>query len=611
MPEDYSNSSGGVGSRLEAQAKYQLEQARDNSINSLAGLTTVQEKDGKQYLLGMEVPAELAGTLQYITSIAPTIVSDFLREGVYKHSSGIFNTLNEKLGRSPNLNAGHKVGLTSAAAVSALLVGMQPISETVHAVRQRSRDRRQIREVLSAIVETDKAAYKDNEVIKTAMEKINKTMVTGFKQAAAELPTVLLNGHYAIESHKELVKTFERENKYPRATVDGGIFDAAKERIVLNRENEDKRKIFFAEQKKNKYSEEEIKTAWQEELENAQKIRDYPEDRQPLKQTETAGKMVLLTGVGGLNVLLKQLVAKSASANEKTTAYELITDLQEKVNSGNLSDSSGITEKVIGIFQQNEIDRGRSGIGPALMEKFNPLAERMAEVIANRELDPLALVSLVGDGKVVNKRRFIKMEQLEELIDAQRKIFGSHEKTPLDELLADFQKPKMIMAAIVETLQTLKGSEKAIFASLFSDDVLLHAGIKKKEIPALRTEGHSGMVEFAKSYTIELAKKTPEELKAKGLSEKQIESIKNLNELIVAGNDKEIKSTIGRGSEVIGALRNAMLQEQIESNVDGKTYWTKIIKQKPQFVAEKPQDTSLAETVKAGRENNVPVGGIA
>jgi hypothetical protein len=270
---------------------------------------------------------------------------------------------------------------------------------------------------------------------------------------------------------------------------------------------------------------------------------------------------------------------------------------------------SNITSQIVEIFQQNEKDRGRSGVGAALLEKLQPLAERIGEVIANRELDPLALVNLVGEGKIVNKRRFVKTEQLEELIDSQRKIFGSHEKTPMDEFLADFQSPKLIMQAIKENLKTLEGKDKAVFASMLSDDVLLSAGIKKKEILPLRAQAHDLMCDFVKSSTVELAKKTPEELKAKGLSEKQIESVNNLNELIVSGNDKDAKSSICRGDEVVGAVRNAKLHEQV---MDGKgnAPWTHVIKKKTPVVVEKSPDISAAERVVTGRENNVTVAGI-
>ena len=130
---------------------------------------------------------------------------------------------------------------------------------------------------------------------------------------------------------------------------------------------------------------------------------------------------------------------------------------------------------------------------------------RIAEVIGNQELDPLVLVNLVGEGKVVNSRRFVKDEQLEDILDKQRKIFSQHEKTPLDEFLADFQNPTIVLAAIKQNIQTLTGKEKALFASLFSDDVLLHCGVNKRDIQPLRAQGRLGWLEGAAELVVWLS----------------------------------------------------------------------------------------------------------
>ncbi len=276
-------------------------------------------------------------------------------------------------------------------------------------------------------------------------------------------------------------------------------------------------------------------------------------------------------------------------------------ELQDKINSGAVSGRSDITDDIIAIFNQNEIDRGRSGIGVAMLEKLRPLAERIGEVVAHGELDPLALVNFVGEGKVINKRRFVKEEQLEKIIDEQRAVFGSHEKTPLDEFLADFQNPTMILQAVKDNLHSLEGREKAVFASLFSDDVLLASGIAKKEIAQLRKDGHDQMFEFIKSSTLELAKKDSEELKSYGLSDKQIEAVTALNELLISGNEKEVKSTVDRGGEAISAIRMARLEEQAKNGAGAK-YWADKIRKKVQIpVPEKTADMSAVEKLSATR----------
>ena len=601
MSNNYRNN--GFGADAAEQARRNFEQTQENSIDKLASFSSVKEENGKYSWMGFEVPTEVAGTLQYIASVLPNYVNNFLRDGVYENSEHFFNKFNKSVGIQTGPNAGRKFGLGAAAFVGGALIAAQPASEIIHSVHQRRKDRLKIKQAISAVIETN-SGYKDNEVIKTAMERVNKTMVSGFKHAASELPTVILNGYYARESHKNLVQKVERNAKFHQASNgENGALGALEDGVKEYRDNQ---KAYEEIKRKHsdldKHAHKDIYDAYLES-EKERKLNDYEQrnSNKPENSDET-NKLLAISVAGGANAFLKSLVAKGREADNKNpSAYELITDLQEKINNGDVSKGSDITAQIVEIFQQNEIDRGRPAVGPALMEKFNPLAERIAEVISNREIDAISLVNFVGDGKVVNKRHFMSVEQLDTLIDSQRKIFSLHEKTPLDEFLADFQNPKMVMQVIKENLKTMEGDSKAVFTSMFPDEVLIAAGVKKKEIPSLRTRGHDYMTDFIKSSTIELAKKTPEELKAKGLSEKQVEAINNLNELIVAGNEKAVKSTIAStDNNVISAVRTAGL------NNPDKMYWTKVITKKPQItVTEKPVEGSIAETVKAksGREN--------
>ncbi len=578
-------------------ARRSFEESQNQSLKTLADFSTVHEKDGKYTYLGMNVPPELAGTLQYVTSTFPTYITDLLGEGVYKNSKHVYEKLNDRFKVSSDPLASHKAGLKATAAMSAVLIGVQPIVEVASSIRQHSRDRKHIKEVLSSVIEMNKGSYKSNEVIMTAMENAHNTMVTGFMHAAAEMPTVLLNGYYASESHKELAK--EKTNALLGDMPPES--DSYKEYLrqqVKKQEEIDKTHNAL----KGEYGDSEaFRKVMEEDYERRKSNLSSELDSGKSKDTDEKNKFLFVNMAGGANIFLKHMVSKGRDS-QQPSAYELIVDLQQKINNGDISHGSDITGQIIEIFQQNERDRKRPPLGDVFMEKFTPLAERIGEVISNRELDAIALVNMVGEGKIINKRHFIKTEHLEELIDGQRKVFSNHEKTPLDEFLSDFQNPKMVMQIIKANLKTLDGDSKALFASIFSDEVLKDAGVSKKDLLPLRAHGHEFMCDFIKGSTLELAKKTDEELKKYGLSDKQINAVKNLNELILAGDDKSVKSAIGSGGDIVAAVRTAGLNEQVATG--NNMLWSKkVITKKTPAVAEKPNASTATERVTASREN--------
>lgn len=617
---------GGLASQFAEQAKEQLEQSNQNNINSLASMVTVQEKNGKHHWMGIEVSSEMAAVLQTVTSGLPVLINEFVSGGAYKHSRNIYNELHKKFHNGAgNLQAAHKAGLWSAGAVAAALIGAQPTVEVVQAIRNRSKERREIRDNLEMVLESDKDAEKNNEVIQTAMEKTSQIMKLGFKRASAELPTVLLNGYFAIGNHKALAN--HEKGKMARSQALGsenGGLGSLESMMKQERESREQFKRLKeahglsdhdAERVYNDYNE--AKRLREREIIEGKNVggHESPVDGKSREMAVATGSII--------NLFLKQKVNKDVESElGKTSAYELIIGLRERINSGELREGENIGAYVSEIFRQNEKDRGRSDIGPALMEKLQPLADRIGEVISKRELDAMSLVSFVGDGKVLNKRHFVKSDKLEDIIDEQRKNFGSHEKTPLDEFLADFQNPQLIMSAVSSTLNELKGNDKAVFASMFSDDVLLKAGLSKKEIAPLRKDGHSHVFEFVKNTAMELGEKSPEELKDVGLSDRQIEAVHSLKEAFEAGDKKEAKSMLEKGGDITSAVRDYALREQVASGMSGGRYWTEKIHKKPEINPEElkkkardipdgMEELSNAQRLADSRADGAALGGLA
>lgn len=587
-----------------AQAKDNFAEAQANSINKISELTNIQYKDGKHSWMGIEMSPAIASILQDATSWMPSLVNNALSGGTYKHASGLYEKLNKKFkfdltpGGQTNTLGAHKAGLRSAAAASALLIGVQPTIEMTQAFRQRTKARAELRKNLEAIIETNKN-YEDNEVIKTAMERTQKIMVMGFKHAAAELPSVFTNGMFAWANHKALVKdkTNKFDNKTRYGTNDGAasFFEKVDKDLEAFEKEMKARNIDAGSYKYDEYKEkwESHNKAW------------HSENAADTVKTDNITQQAVGFGATVVDKILKEQNARNSSIElSKPTAYDLIMGLQKSFNDGHINKGDDISGEVAAIFHQNELDRGRSKIGEAFTEKFQPLVNRVAEVISNGELEPLALVTLVGKGEIINKRKFISADKLEELLDVERTVLKTREKTPLDDFKADLKEPEVVMKALKEALHSLKGEEKSLLVSLLPDDVLKHLGFSQKEIVQHNVKSHDATINYIKSKASELAKKSPEELKEQGLTDKDIGAVNHLSELIVSGSDKEIKSAVFDVG-VKSAVRTSTLNQLLENKpTAGATPWTEAIQRSKKTKPVSKSNTAATDQVIASRKND-------
>ncbi len=615
------------------QAEKNFAKTQAESMKNLVASTNVTvEKDDKgqshHYWMGMEVSEEMLPFFQYFASVAPQFINDFLKKGVYENSKKIAERVIEEFKINASKEAGHNAGLAGAAIVSGLLIGLQPISEIGQAVRLRNKKRTEIYRSLEDVIATN-SDYKHNEVIQTALERSNKIFSDGLSRAMAELPTVAVNAAYAYGSHKELAAEKNTEFKVKQELAGNKIGSHSKEAedlIKLNKELEKEKSAFFrkhagddTESKKYKDAE----SAWAEverkrKLEAREKLKAEAAGKTGEKAKETNLEMKML-GINAAAVLTQSLKSKLkkevSEASKELTAYEQIIKLQAKFDNGDIREGTNITKQIIDIFQANEKDRGRAHIGPVLVAKFEPLAKRIAKVISDGELSPLALVNLVGDGQVMNHRRFVSEEELEQIIDRQRSVFAGRDKTSFEDMLADFKAPEQIVAVLKDNFKELKGRERAMVAALLPYDVLINMGFKPEEAKAEQRMGHDQLYEFAKKEILIIAQEPEEKLEKLELSKEQISALKEASEKIEKGEEKDIRKIIegskdDKNNIVVSTIRKVILEEQIAGQEKPKNFWTAKIAAKPpvkkpaEIIAERGDEQDLLNTEKLHRNKN-------
>jgi hypothetical protein len=262
-------------------------------------------------------------------------------------------------------------------------------------------------------------------------------------------------------------------------------------------------------------------------------------------------------------------------------------------------ESLNLKEYIIEVFQQHERDRepNRSfydkgtnkAIDPlkgTMLTNLMPAVEIIAEHMADGTLSGDALYKLVGENKVIEHsksgaRVFAKPEQVSKIIEEELSpVLGTREVIKLEEFMAKFADPALIQGTLKKNLESMQGQEKALFASLFPDDILVQAGMAKSDIFAARRQAHEHAYDFVAATVMHLSKKTPEELKAMGVTEGESKAINALAEKVDEGDIKAIKLAVdGRDKEVIDAVRTAGLLEQVKGGAEGGKFWTERVKE--------------------------------
>ncbi|MBY0407395.1 MAG: hypothetical protein K2Q01_06860, partial [Rickettsiales bacterium] len=244
-----------------------------------------------------------------------------------------------------------------------------------------------------------------------------------------------------------------------------------------------------------------------------------------------------------------------------------------------------LKEYIIELFQQHERDRDKNrnfydaktgkAIDPlkgTMLNNLTPLVGMVSEYIADGRLSGDALYKLVGENKVIKHsangaRIFAKEAELQNYIDNElTPVLGTREVIKREEILAKFQDPKAVEAQFKANLQA-KGPVRDVFASYFPDDILVQEGLKKQDVVHIRRSSHDDSLFLTASIVQHFAKKTPEEMKALGVTEKEAAMMNTLADKVKQGDFKALKLAVrGRDKELVDAVRTSVLLAQVKGD---------------------------------------------
>jgi hypothetical protein len=553
-----------------AEAQYQA-QMHGASLNKALQVHT--GKDGKARWLFMNLPADVASLLQLGLNTALPVLNEKGAGFVYEKTRDIWKN---NLGKHAS---SHKAGLNAAMAFSTLLIGLEPLDKLINVRRSYTEERKDLMESIAPVLHSTNKDLKQNEVLAAALDRVHDHAMTRLKRFAAQLPSLAAISAYAVMDYGKLKKQKNLEHAAEQlvenTTATHDNIDAWLEQQTKFR---DKFKGKTNPMTDRPFTDEEINAEWQRQRDRLHDQWDEAREKSgkddSLLNSNTTLKTLSMTVLAGAGGVLENRAMQSNKKYKDSIALDMVLDLASEVE--NSSGRAASAMRIMEIFQQNERDHGRAPIGEKLQEKLLPAAEMIAELIADERLNPLALINLVGDNKIVmhgknGSRRFADEQTVQKLLDDQLKLMASRELMSAEEFFANFADPKLVESTLKQNLAELKGLDLARFASLFPDDILERAGLRKKEITALRTKAHNEMYELVAGAVMDMAHRDPELLKQNGLNDENIDQIREFAARLEQEGLNAAKQVVdGKDKSMLDIIRTEMLSEQMRT---GKNPW--------------------------------------
>lgn len=584
-----------------------LKDAKENR-GALSNIELKTDDEGTSRLLGLKIPKNVA-------PIASALIANFIpmigkRGGEYAYYKGrsIAGTWKSAKGKE------ELIAVAAENIVRWGVIAALPIANFITATNLHVAKRKALFEEFSPVMTATKANYKTNEVIRLAFDELHDDVMTNIKLIAGDLPTMVPQALVGFQDQKEFKAKRDKLNKYGKLKGQNKTQKLIElENNIQDRIEKEKalRETFGYDKKNKQYRYEEY---IQDELDNYQEqVREGGQSSKDPNSIQQNDKWLVLTGSLASEVVKNSIEEAAAKRRRKHSAWKMIKRLKREITEqcGSESNSAcndmfnsrtadditiedkSLKDYIIDIFQQHERDRMHIGettkgdaprpLGPALIERMMPSIDLVAEYVADGRLDPYALVNLVGENKLVihhkdGSRTFAKPNEVQKTLDELLAVLSSRETVKPAEFFADFADPALIQDTLKKNLANMKGMEKAFFISLFPDDILMQAGMKKRDIVEHRKAAHGKMYDIVAAAVLDIAKKDPAHLKKLGLSEQEISTVSEVAQAIGDGDTKALQRAVdGRDKTIANVVRKAGLHEQVSNMDDGKNYWRKRI----------------------------------
>lgn len=623
----------GVPTVEEAREQFQ-KQMSGESLQSMLGK---EDERGNSHIFGLVIPKTLRPLVEFAYATALPYIQRSAAETAYK----VTNKSMTRMKASSKAAHGTAVGLENV--VRWGLVGGKHVADIVHANRDYRKERKELFQEFAPVMDATKTNYQKNEVMKIAFDQLHHDMVTDMKMVAADLPTIIPTALFAMQDQANFAKRrktiaantaaeqgktseldellkMQREQIKNKKNLEKSINESRKQFVEEHAKGEgyeirDGEFVKDRERLKEIFDndfERELRYSYQRRMRNAENVNEEA------LQNKYENKMQwVIPGATLISQMIKSTIQERAAAkHDNMNAWKLIKHLKVEMDEEFAANSDktdhsfttrsadevyinaigtrhnehiSLTDYIVEVLQEHERDRlgvvskegerAKNPLGPAMINKMMPAIEMVAEEIASGRLDPYALVTIVGEDKLIKHkangaRSFAETSEVRKSLDELLGTMSNREAVTPEEFFSNFADPALIENTLKENLASMHGTEKAFFASLFPDDILKQAGVDREDIVELRKRAHEHMYDIVGATVIHMADRDHEHLRSMGLSNDDIDHVSELANKIREGDMKALQVAVdGRNKSVIEAVRNVGLHEQLAEGGEGKKFW--------------------------------------
>lgn len=236
-------------------------------------------------------------------------------------------------------------------------------------------------------------------------------------------------------------------------------------------------------------------------------------------------------------------LAKQVESKPDSRSFKLPRDIH---NPKGYQSDLNLEQYIAKICIQHQADMAalnpeHSEIREALKEDLMAAVKPIAAAIRGGDLSAMALIRLVGEGKIIKKygRSIADADDVAALLEknASKQSHYVH-VDPVEH----YKDSSYSRAQFKESLNALEGDERRKYAMLAPDTLLLDAGMDKHSVASIHAaaeKAHDGDAVIAKAI-LGASASSPEELKEKGLASSEIKKLNKAGEAIERGGVKAV-----------------------------------------------------------------------
>lgn len=218
------------------------------------------------------------------------------------------------------------------------------------------------------------------------------------------------------------------------------------------------------------------------------------------------------------------------------TAYGMIKFLaenveqepgQERVPAMNDHGRIPLKRYIKDVFQCHQRNMGEKELGQRTLEKLDYACEKIAEEIQNGQLNPLALVALVGERAIVRPggKQIAPRKEIDEAIAKQKARLPVHYAVDAEQYIEESILNK---EDVKHLLDTLKGENRDFFMVCLPQEVVEQAGVTAKDYTEAKQRTHESFARFLHEAVMDMSTLTDKQLRDVGFKDEQIDTLREV-----------------------------------------------------------------------------------